>query len=121
AFEHDVITSWDRWLPAMIYASKVIRLANDSGTCIRELEEGKLNSITIALDLLGYPVDAHYTASSPELQEALTFIRGRLEVELATFESIIPADPYDRESLTSLAFCILATVSYAMVLYQQPD
>ena len=123
AFERDVLTSgsWDRWFPAMLCGSRAIRLVNDYASCLREMEEGKLSSVIIALDFLRYSVNAHYTLSSLKLQEALTVIRDRLSVELTTLESLIPTDQHDGEALNPLSFCILATISYAMSIYQQED
>jgi hypothetical protein len=108
---------WNRWLPAVESGALVIRLVNDCGGFLREIAEGKPNSVTIALTNLGYLVDARYTLDSTEVVSAMKLVHKRLNTELIRFHTLT-SQIVQEAPLTSFGYCILSAVAFITTLYQ---
>jgi hypothetical protein len=102
---------------AMETSAKIVRLANDlCSNYWSELEERKVNSITIALAQLNFAPLGLYQEGSLEVKQAKEIVRARLEVELERFVQqikAIPDIPFLHWMRVQLAF--------ALAMYEKGD
>jgi hypothetical protein len=110
-------SEWNMLLPALEIGSQIIRLINDCGGFLREQDEGKPNSITIALVRLGYPLATRYTLASPEVRHALQLVKKRIDTEQRSFHQLT-SQLLQEAPLTPLSYCIVSAVTSIARLYQ---
>ncbi len=112
---------WAIWRPAAKACSRCARLLNDHGTFARELEEGKLNSVTITLASLGYPTDVSYSPGSEPLRHALDIHRGLIDSEIDAFFRLIAELKPETSPPTHQSYFLLASACLYLAAYRQGD
>ncbi|MEI2577450.1 terpene synthase family protein [Scytonema sp. PRP1] len=117
AFETAPSATWVQWEEAMRYGARIVRLANDLATALREMEEGKINAVSIVLRDLGFNPFATYSLDSPEIREALRLLKERMEVELIRFNQQLKALPLSGP----LAHNVLVNMAFTVAMYEKGD
>ncbi|MUG91783.1 hypothetical protein F7734_04535 [Scytonema sp. UIC 10036] len=120
-YEIDPETTWQLCNTAIDIGAEIVRLANDLGNYWLELEECKVNSITIALAQLGFAPMGAYQKNSLEVKQAAEIVKAKLEVELERFAKQvieIPNTPLLHWLQVQLAFVL---AMYEKGNYVKPD
>ncbi|KYC38050.1 hypothetical protein WA1_37480 [Scytonema hofmannii PCC 7110] len=117
AFETTPSSTWIQCEEAMRYGGRIVRLANDLATALREMEEGKINAVSIVLRDLGFNPFATYSLESPEIREALRLLKEQMEVELIQFNQQLKALPLSGP----LVHNVVINVAFAIAMYEKGD
>lgn len=92
--------SWEKWLPALRACAVSCRLFNDHGSLARELKEGKLSSVGIALAMLGHDLKTAYDLTDEVVQRALALQSEWMWASLEDFSRIIDELSTQEESVS---------------------
>ncbi|KAB8320811.1 class 1 isoprenoid biosynthesis enzyme [Tolypothrix campylonemoides VB511288] len=117
AFETAPSAIWVQWEEAMRYGGRIVRLANDMATVLREMEEGKINAVSIVLRDLGFNPFATYSLDSPEIREALRLLKEQREVELIRFNQQLKALPLSGP----FAHNVIVSMAFGVAMYEKGD
>jgi hypothetical protein len=109
--------SWQEALAGIDTAGRIIRLANDLDTYGRETGEGKLSSVTLALDTLGHPI----LGLDPESSEQVAEARQVLGATLRQLTDYLPLALESLPAESCLVFYLEHVVAFALAAYGRLD
>jgi hypothetical protein len=112
-------SNWQNCQPALNNCARIVRLANDVGNYWTELQEQKINSITIALALLGFTPMGDYKAGSLEVTKAMELVRARLAAEITNF-SLKVVDK-ERVQTNPLLYHLRNEAAFGLSMYDKGD
>lgn len=115
-FENFPQQIWEQWIPAMEPGAKALRLANDLANVWSELEERKINAMTIVLNQLGFAPMEPYQKDSLEIVQARALVRSHMETEIAHFSQQAVRLPQG-----VLSYYVYASVAFTIAMYEKGD
>jgi hypothetical protein len=113
-YEIDPENAWQLYRTAIDTGAKIARLVNELGNYWLELEEHKVNSITIALAQLGFAPMEPYQKNSLEIKQAGEIVRAKLEVELERFAKQVTEIPN-----TPLLHWLQVQLAFVLAMYEK--
>lgn len=115
-FEQDPEQVWQPWADAMYPSKKALRICNDLANIDKEIEEGKVNSVTVCMRDRGIPSMQGYTSQSPELLEVKALLRERRDKELKSFAKLMQGLPEG-----PLAYYVRNCSAFTIAMYEHGD
>lgn len=115
-FEENPQAVWQPWADAMYPSKKALRICNDLANIDKEIEEGKVNSVTVCMRDRGFPSMQGYNAQSPEVLEVKAFLRARRDKELKQFAQQMQGLPEG-----PVAYYVRNCSAFTIAMYEHGD
>lgn len=115
-FDQNSALVWKQAISTMEPGAKVLRLVNDLANITKEIQEQKINGVSIGLVKLGYQVFGAYQKDSKEIQAASQIVLDRIETEMDIFtEKFIQLPP------SYLQFYLCNSMAFTIAMYEAGD